>query len=474
MPTRRSTRLTGAQARYSTDAFEIAGVSGGSTAEASGPSAVEAENADDGEQEVGDNGENDDSNEEFQNAPDDEEGEEEVDLENDEDESSPEEEASMMDMDEPTSTSIPGGKGRTIKPKKKRDEESATSQPTSAKKRRPDGTIAAKGEEMHSRGILNPVEYVGKTLHLQVAFGTDERDLLALVYARDRWSKGIDSGFPSRSSLNAALTAPDYTYGPTFGAEPEDVERESTRGWDWYYDGRIGEEFKRRQQTSKIDENEARRTYMPQPKSGKHTVLIGPADNQKRFTLGQYESANFGEAWGEKETKSRPATKGKRRIREGWILNLGQKIQAMAWAPNQGGLVQYLAVVAPISEEQKSHFPDPLADKAAPAFRPSAPYPCALQIWEFKARREESLTKALDMEFKPRLRLILCTEWGDLRRISWCSSPRAKRDEDDEDVLKNIGLLAGVWGDGCVRVLDVKTSRDPNSENFCKSSNIGG
>lgn len=141
----------------------------------------------------------------------------------------------------------------------------------------------------------------------------------------------------------------------------------------------------------------------------------------------------------------------------------------MAWAPNQDGLVQYLAIITPITEEQKSHYPDPLADKAAPAFRPSAPYPSALQIWAFKARREDSLTKTLDMEFKPRLRLALCTDWGDLRRISWCPCPRAKRDEDEEDVLKNVGLLAGVWGDGCVRVLDIKTGRDPNTTEFCKS-----
>lgn len=466
MPARRSTRRAGPQTGYSTDAFEIAGVSG--------DPAVKTEDGNDGEQEEGgDEEDGDDSDEEFQDAADAEGGqaEEEADLGNDGNGNDSEEEASVMDIDEPvTATSTPGGKGRATKQKKKGDEGPAASQPTSAKKRRPDGSAAvAKGEETRSRGILNPVEYVGKTLHLQVSFGTDERDLLALVYARDRWSKGIDSGFPSRSSLNAAQTAPDCTYGPTFGADPEDVESESTRGWDWYYDGATGEEFRRRQKISTINEDEARRTYMPQPKPGKHTVLIGPVDNQKEFTLEQYESANFGDAWGERETKNCPAAEGKQKIREGWILNLSQKIQAMAWAPNQDGLVQYLAVVAPISEEQKSRYPDLLADKAAPAFRPSAPYPCALQIWEFKARREESLTKALDMQSKPRLRLALCTEWGDLRRISWCPSPRAKRDEDENDVLKNIGLLAGVWGDGCVRVLDVKTSRDPDAETFRKS-----
>ena len=457
MPPRRSTRASGPQTRYSTDAFEIAGVNNDYGAEAAGSAARKARNQSDESQEEGEGS----SDEEFQDAAD------EGDLENDEEDKS-EEEPTMMEIDGTGSPVHAGGRGRGTKQRKEENEGPAISQPPSATKRRLNGPTAVKKEETHSRGILNPVEYVGKTLHLQVAFGTDERDLLALVYARDRWSKGINSGFPSRASLNAALTAPGYTYGPTFGADPVDVKKESTRGWDWYYHGRSGEEVKKRQQVTKIDEDEARGTYMPHPKTGKHTVLLGPSNNQKQFTLAQYESINFGEAWDEKETKSRPAEE-KRKTREGWILNLGQKVQAMAWAPHHDGLVQYLAIVSPINDNQKARCFDPLADKAAPAFRPSAPYPSALQIWMFKAKEEESYAKTLDMEFKPQLRLALCTEWGDLRRISWCPSPRDKRDEDEEDALENVGLLAGVYGDGCVRILDIKVSRDSDATELCKS-----
>lgn len=458
MPPRRSTRAAGPRTRYSTDAFEISGVNGEDDTEAAGPADKPAREQGDESQEEGEGS----SDEEFQDAADE-------DLENGEDNSEEEGgEPTMMDIDDPGSPAPTGGKERGTKQKKKTDEGSVISHPPSATKRRLDGPTAVKKEETHSRGILNPVEYVGKTLHLQVAFGTDERDLLALVYARDRWSKGIDSGFPSRASLNAAQTAPDYTYGPTFGADPEDVKKESTKGWDWYYHGGSGEEVKKRQRVIKIDKDDARQTYMPHPKTGKHTVLLGPANNQKQFELGQYESINFGEAWDEKEAKNRP-TKEKRKVREGWILNMGQKVQAMAWAPNNDGLVQYLAVVSPVNDIQKARCFDPLADKAAPAFRPSAPYPSALQIWAFKATEEESYTKAIDMEFKPQLRLALCAEWGDLRRIAWCPSPRAKRDEDEEDALENVGLLAGIYGDGCIRVLDIKVSKDSNATEFCKS-----
>lgn len=464
---RRSTRLpAGDRAKYTTDPFEIAGVSGDSdAAETTDPATVKTK------KEKGD----DDSDEEFQEAPDDDgdmEEDEEEPEEEEEEEADSEEDPSIMDTGEPTSTP---GRG-------KKKEKTTSSQPRYTKQRRPDGAVALKGDETHIRGILNRSENSSKMLHLQLSFGSDERDLLAITYARDRWAKGIDSGFPTRASLNAAETAPDYTYGPTFGADPEDVKRETTRGWDWYYDGEVGEGFRKRQCTTKVEEDEYRRIYMPKTKPGKHTILAGPADDQKRFTLGQYESVNFGEAWSEREVRNRPSSNknsadtagAKRKPREGWILNLGHKIQTMAWAPNQDGLVQYLAIVTPITDEQKSNYPDPLADKVAAAFRPSAPYPSALQIWAFKAKREDSLTKTLDMEFKPRLRLALCTDWGDLRRISWCTLPRAKRDEDDEDILKNIGLLAGIWSDGCVRVLDIKANRDPNATEFRKLNTIIG
>lgn len=461
---RRSTRLPAAdRAKYTTDPFEIAGVSGDfDTAETNDPSTVKTK------KEKGD----DDLDEEFQEAPDDE-----GDMEEDEGEPEEEEEAEADSEDEEDPSIMDTGEPTGSREKKK--EKTTASQPRYTKQRRPDGAVALKGDETHIRGILNRSENSSKMLHLQLSFGSDERDLLAITYARDRWAKGIDSGFPTRASLNAAETAPDYTYGPTFGADPEDMKRETTRGWDWYYDDEVGEGFRKRQCTAKIEEDEGRRIYMPQPKPGKHTILAGPADDQKRFTLGQHESVNFGEAWSDREVKNRPHSNNnsadtagaKRKPREGWILNLGHKIQTMAWAPNQDGLVQYLAIVTPITDEQKSHYPDPLADKVAAAFRPSAPYPSALQIWAFKAKREDSLTKMLDMELKPRLRLALCTDWGDLRRISWCTLPRAKRDEDDEDVLKNIGLMAGTWSDGYVRVLDIKTNRDPNATEFCKLEN---
>ncbi|KAL5050087.1 hypothetical protein BDW71DRAFT_174724 [Aspergillus fruticulosus] len=343
-------------------------------------------------------------------------------------------------------------------------------QPRSTKKRRPDGAIVLTGDETHSRGAWNPLEHAGKSIHLQVTFGLDERDLLAVLYTRDRWSRGIDSTFPTRVSLDEAERLRDYKYGSTFGVEPDDYEKERTSGWDWYYSDGPGERFRKRQRVEPITELEARQTFLPTPKQGKHTVLMGPAGNQMEFNLNQYEVFNFGDAWGKLESRNQKEVSMKKK-RQGWILNIGQRIQCLAWVPNQSGRNQFLSVVAPISNEQKQTYPDPLKDYAAAAFRSSAPYPCALQLWAFRASEDGGLTKTIDMSVEPRLRLILGTKWGDLRRMAWCPISREPRDEDDQGGIRNLGLLAGIWGDGYVRVIDVKLKNDATKTEFYRIDN---
>ncbi|BCS22684.1 transcription factor TFIIIC subunit TFC6 [Aspergillus puulaauensis] len=383
------------------------------------------------------------------------------------------------EMDEPVFSQAAAGARAADTEEKKgrrprgRQKQTKLDQTRTVKNRQSDGTIALTGDETHSRGTWNPLEHVGKSIHLQVTFGLDERDLLAILYTRERWARGADSTLPTRVSLDEAGTLQDYKYGSTFGVEPEDLQRERTRGWDWYYDDGTGARFRKRQRLEQISETEARQTYLPAPKPGKHTVLMGPTDNQLEFNMGQYDALNFGDAWGEVKSRNNGQTetdgaRSKKKKRQGWILNIGQRIQCAAWAPNQSGLDQYLAVVAPISNEQKQNYLDPLKDSAGPAFRPSAPCPCALQLWAFKADKSGETTKSLDMSTKPSLQLILGAEWGDLRRIAWCSIPREPREDDDKGGLRSVGLLAGVWGDGYVRVIDVKVNSDSNQTEFYK------
>ncbi|KAF7590579.1 hypothetical protein BBP40_002668 [Aspergillus hancockii] len=452
---RRSTRLTGGRTKYTNDPFELVGVSDDS--DSNGAKARKAAQPPN---------DNDSSDEEFKEPnDDDQEAEAEGDDENFAEEVASENGNEEDEEDEEDYASeVAGPKGR----------KAVAATPRFQRKRHVDGTIALAEDETHSRGAYTSLEHMGKAVHLRTTFGTDEKDLLSVVYARERWCRGPDSGFPTRASLNEAEDTPDYGYGLTFGVKPEEAKRERTRGWDWYYDENVGGRFRKRQRLAQITEKDAYRVYIPRAKEKKHTVLMGPVDDQKMFTLGHHESVNFGDAFGDANVRERKgkastqegSTGRKRKKREGWLLNLGQKVQCMAWAPNQSGLNQYLAVTVPISQEEKKRYPDPFKDQGAPAFRPSAPYPFALQLWMFKAEREDSLTKRIDMNFKPRLRMAICAAWGDLRRMAWCPMRRDPREEDDEDALKLVGLLAGVWGDGYLRVLDIKLSREPNNVEY--------
>jgi transcription factor C subunit 6 len=262
--------------------------------------------------------------------------------------------------------------------------------------------------------------------------------------------------------LDIQSKANDYEYGPTWGVAPEDMEKERTSGWDWYYDKVIGEKFRKAQRIGpKLKEADARRKYLPKPKKGKHTILMGAADDQKIFHLGHHESLNFGRAWG--ETKAQKSDRPSAIVREGWMISFEQKIQCLAWAPNQDGLSQYLVVVTQIRPEQKEKHPSHGSEPFSP-FRTAPSYPCAVQLWEFTGKQAGPVTRTLDMEHKPLLRLVLCTDWGDIRRMAWCPMAREKRKEDDTNGMKTIGLLAGIWGDGKVRILDVKLGTGKKTE----------
>ena len=447
-PGRRSGRHRGPRAVYVDDPFETAGISDEDDAN----KGVNSPKGREKRAQKADSPSDDEfvaiSGEEADDAVEDEEGTEEQAEDEPEEESEPEDDVSVLEEMDIEKIASPHKKQRS------------TSQPREPqfKKRAAGGIIVPSAGETHSRGIIDPKEHLSKDTYYTLTFGSDERDLMAAVHSRVQWKRGIDSAFPTRFALEGGDEEDNSLYGPTFGVHPDDIKEESIRGWDWYYDENTGERFRKRQRIETIKESMAREKYMPRPDERKHRVNLGPHGDQELFDLGYHESFDFGKAWGESNTKSE-------KIREGWILNIGHKTNCMAWAPNQDGLSQYLAVAAPLTEDQKNEHRSEDSEPFS-AFQPSESFPSALQIWEFKAKKSETDTKSLDMDYKPRLRQVICADWGDLRRMAWCTMPRAKREEDDEEVKKAIGLLATVWSDGKVRVLDIKTSRGPQKTEF--------
>lgn len=362
--------------------------------------------------------------------------------------------------------------------------------------------------KIHSRGLANPNNHVSKSVHWKQTFGSADEDLLPIVHVRDQWTGRQDVTFPSRASLDSMITRGEAGDAAFFGVEHEKLKKEATKGWDWYYLER-GKQFRKRQKVERVGEDEARRKYMLDSK-GKHRVLLGPWKKQKVYELGIGESLDFGDAWwvagkgrgkprdpgGDLEQQhagrggaDRPdddtlmddapahvapspeaetppngtSTQENRRVREGWLLNLDGRIQAMGWAPNQKGTTQHLAVSVLSSQKQKESAP-PIEPKGAPAFTPSAPYPASIQVWGFEALAHCDGARKIDMTVKPRLRLVMCTDWGDMRRLSWCPVPRDFRKEDESSNRVHLGLLAGVWTDGQVRVLHISVPKGRDAE----------
>lgn len=364
------------------------------------------------------------------------------------------------------------------------------------RERKGDGTLRFLPEDTHSRGVYNPSEHVSKSMHIKLLFGLDDRDLLAVVNARSRWTSGIDSILPTRASLDKGPAATDYGPGNTHGVYAADLEREATTGWDWYYNGQHGSNFRKRQRLEKISEAQAQQKFLVRSKKNGLKVIYGPGDGLTSTQLPHYESINFGNAWknrdethkigkkditkkkshkkvatetpGDESAEDQSSTEEPRRkTRYGWFLNVSGRIQALAWAPNQSGTAQYLAVSVPINSEQERQYNSPGPPVASPAFSPSPPYPGAIQIWSFGAEeREGYITKTLDVEKRPKLKLVLCMEYGHIRKLNWCSIPRQKREEDEQGSTQYLGLLACIFSDGRTRILDVKVNKQSEATEY--------
>ncbi|KAK2879489.1 hypothetical protein FQN49_000821 [Arthroderma sp. PD_2] len=339
--------------------------------------------------------------------------------------------------------------------------------------------------QTYSRGLLKPSNHTSKTLQLRLTFGSGDQDILPIIHARDIWSGSLDLTFPSRESLQRCIERNLRGGKDIFGVDREMKDRESTAGWDWYY-GKIGNLFRGKQRLTAITE-EACQAYLPSCDVPKLTVLIGPTGTQSTYLIGRGELFDFGTAWPstrpvsikkEKDMPSEPnvnegiSSKPNRvRAREGWVLNLGNRIQCLSWAPNYPGSAQYLAVAVPILDSQKAKFDDG-SIKGAPAFTPSAPYPSAIQIWRFEACDAVNGLRKPNMNIKPRLHMVICTDFGNINRLYWCpiAVNRDSTAGNSNETSKPL-LLAGLWSDGSVKVLNVDLHNNDTGTKYVHMQN---
>jgi transcription factor C subunit 6 len=297
---------------------------------------------------------------------------------------------------------------------------------------------------LHNRGLgvsynkINRIEEV-----VQMLAGSDLRDQQRLKSTIQYWYN--DVSLPSREYI--AWDASEDGLLTAIAARPEagDVDP-----WAWYDQPTVREAIRELQPTHRITPVKAQ-AYYP-ARLPMHKVVMGPHWQQTLFELRLGEPLHLAKAWklaldsdAEDFAPTGPSIELER---NGWIINLGAKIQSLAWAPNRDEDTQYLAVAL----DQ----PDPKRSARQSAFEPTRNHKSSIQIWRFQAREADDIPKGLDPTKEPVLAKIICTEWGMCKEIKWCPVPRCSNNETDKK--SHLGLMATVWSDGYVRVLDVAIS----------------
>ena len=309
---------------------------------------------------------------------------------------------------------------------------------------------STRDADVHSRGMIeNLMKTDQEKSRVRLFAGSGIEDIVHITRSRDQWA--ADPTLPSREKMCHRVSHTD-----------EKRQMEATVGWDWYYDQGGRETFAEKQKvrTLSLEEGVA---YLSEATDSSLSFLMGPYGRQQVFTLGLSQSLDLEEAWDTASGSSEQGLEGFRsckRRRLGWMMNVGTRVRGLDWAPNHHGDTQYLALaVAKVPTSTR-----PATPREAPAFTPSCPTPSGVQIWAF-----DTSNNPMGSTRPPELQQVLCTEWGEINQLKWCPVPRATRDEDALGRI-SIGLLAGIWGDGCARILDVQLEKGQGAvTSYCKS-----
>ena len=316
-------------------------------------------------------------------------------------------------------------------------------------KRKAKAYASHQDANVRSRGMPeNIMRSDHESSRLKLFTGPNMKDILHVVRSRDQWA--ADPTLPRREKMCHQVSHTE-----------EKRQMEATVGWDWYYDQGGRDYFGKKQKVQGLSLEEGL-TYVPQAAHSGLSFLMGPYGRQKVFTLAISQSLALEEAWHTSIGSSEQDLEGfkdcKRR-RHGWMLNVGTRIRCLDWAPNHHGATQYLALA--VANASTSTRATTLIE--APAFTPSCPAPSSIQIWAFDTSEESKGSTR-----PPELQQVFCTEWGEITQLKWCPVPRTRRNEDVLGKI-SVGLLAGVWGDGCARVLDVRLEKGQGATtSFCK------
>jgi transcription factor C subunit 6 len=286
------------------------------------------------------------------------------------------------------------------------------------------------------RGLPDVPHILAKDSRVLYSVGPANDDIVAHTRCRDKW---IDQPtLPTRKPKNGDIGGLGYSY-----FYPQERRRkEAIEGWEWYYGQGCRKVFSKEQISTFFTPKDTNSLIERTLKSS-DPFLVGP-NSAPKLVEGLKPLASFdtGPNW-DKDGIASP--------KNAWIFNAGARVQCMEWAPNQTGRSQYLAV-ATMNDSKLSNYPN--------AYTASDSYQTCLQIWEFAALHSDvEAGHKIDYSMSPTPRFIISFAWGGLKKLKWCPVPDREMEGASDAQLIRLGLLAGVWEDGKVRVLDLTFAR---------------
>ncbi|KAF2432353.1 hypothetical protein EJ08DRAFT_130327 [Tothia fuscella] len=293
------------------------------------------------------------------------------------------------------------------------------------------------------RGIPDLIHNLDKDNRVIYTVGTGTEDVIAHIQCRDKWIN--QATFPTRNSDKENSGGLAYSYFHT----KEKREKELGQGWNWYYEEGGRDMFVKDQRISFLG-TKGSHEILQRALCISDPFLIGPTRQPTLFEpLQPCTSIQTAKAWTSAKKPSKKIA---------WIINAGAKIQCLEWAPNQKGKWQYLAVVTAESENAKADQED-----YPNVYTPAPSYQMCLQIWEFGVE-EPTADQGCSIDYSkaPILRYVVSFGWGYLKRLKWCPVPARDPKIENESIVR-LGLLAGVWADGYVRILDLHFTRSENT-----------
>lgn len=277
-------------------------------------------------------------------------------------------------------------------------------------------------------------------------FGSSIKEFAAIEKACMKWN-GQDTLPARRKPQDTPGSAFDYSYWQGSSAR----KREEEESWNWYFKLGGKEALTTRQSMGTLskEEGQARTSTSDVPE---RSFLAGPLGTPQLHKLTVGASVSVKDTWHQPPSKGFKAMpKNASASKAGFVLNLGAKIRCTEWAPNQSGSSQYLALSTLKARE--------IPKGIAPAFTPQEPHPAEVQIWKFTANSEGSI----DSDVPPALKYVLCTQWGDVKALKWCPAPYKP---NSALAKQSLGLLAAIWGDGGLRVIDLMDQPEPLSTKY--------